>query len=61
MRRDLIVDPFFGVGDPLEIDRLLSLAPEDFPSPSRGISPDRISLVLVNSISVCLDSHILLL
>ena len=48
MRRDLIVDPFFGVRDAREVDGLFSFAPEDFPSPGRGIQLDGISLVLVS-------------
>ena len=59
MRWDLIVDPFFGICYSREIDALLPLAPEDFPSPGRGIPPDRISLVLVNAIAVCVVSHII--
>src|SRR5208337_1167822 len=61
MRRDLIVDPFFGICYPGEIDGLLSLAPENFPSPGRGVQSNRISLVLVNAIAACAVGHILLL
>jgi len=57
MRRNLIVDPFFGIRYLREIHFLLALSPEYLPSPSLGILLDQISLVLANVISICVDTH----